>query len=51
MFALEAAGVVPPAVQRVPRQAWRNGSASTGERTLAEEVPVGSATTVWPMPC
>ena len=40
MFALEAAGVVPPAVQCVPRQAWRDGSASTGERSLAEEVPV-----------
>jgi FdhD protein len=31
---------VPPPAQCVPRQAWRNGSASTGERTLAEEVPV-----------
>jgi FdhD protein len=40
MFALEAAGVVPPAVQCVQRQAWRDGSASTGERSLAEEVPV-----------
>ena len=40
MFALEAAGVVPPAVQRVPRQAWRNGSTILGQRTLAEEVPV-----------
>jgi FdhD protein len=40
MFALEAASVVPPAVQRVPRQAWRNGSNISGERTLAEEVPV-----------
>ena len=40
MFALEAAGVMPPAVQCVPRQAWRDGSASTGERSLAEEVPV-----------
>src|SRR5205085_8180706 len=40
MFAFEAAGVVPAAVQCVPRQAWRNGSASSGERTLAEEVPV-----------
>jgi FdhD protein len=37
---LEAASVVPPAVQCVPRQAWRNGSAILGERTLAEEVPV-----------
>ena len=34
------AGVVPPAVQCVPRQTWRNGSALLGERTLAEEVPV-----------
>jgi len=34
------AGVVPSAVQYVPRQAWRNGSALLGERTLAEEVPV-----------
>src|SRR5215468_4481535 len=34
------AGVVPSAVQCVPRQAWRNGSALLGERTLAEEVPV-----------
>ena len=40
MFASEAASVVPPAVQCVPRQAWRDGSASTGERSLAEEVPV-----------
>jgi FdhD protein len=40
MFAFEAAGVVPPAAQCVPREAWRNGSASSGERTLAEEVPV-----------
>jgi len=40
MFASEPAGVVPPAVQCVPRQAWRDGSASTGERSLAEEVPV-----------
>jgi FdhD protein len=40
MFALQDAGVVPPAVQCVPRQAWRDGSASTGERILAEEVPV-----------
>jgi FdhD protein len=40
MFALEAAGAVPPAVQCVPRQAWRNGSSLIGERTLAEEVPV-----------
>lgn len=40
MLALATAGVVPPAAHRVPRQAWRNGSASTGERILAEEVPV-----------
>jgi FdhD protein len=40
MLAIETAGVVPPPAHRVPRQAWRNGSASTGERTLAEEVPV-----------
>jgi len=40
MFALEAAGVVPPAMQCVPRQAWRNGSTILGQRTLAEEVPV-----------
>ena len=40
MFALEAPWTVPPPVQCVSRQAWRNGSASTGERTLAEEVPV-----------
>src|SRR5499427_4439043 len=40
MFALEAAGVVPPPAQCVPRQAWRNGSALLGECTLAEEIPV-----------
>jgi len=40
MFAFEASRVVPPPAQRVPRQAWRNGSALMGERTLAEEVPV-----------
>jgi len=40
MFAREAPLAVPPPVRCVPRQAWRNGSASTGERTLAEEVPV-----------
>ena len=34
------AGVVPPAVQCVPRQTWRNGSALLGEHSLAEEVPV-----------
>jgi len=31
---------MPPPAQRVPRQAWRNGSTLLGERTLAEEVPV-----------
>ncbi len=40
MLVIETAGVVPPPAHRVPRQAWRNGSTSTGERTLAEEVPV-----------
>src|ERR1700730_12723853 len=40
MFALGASRVVPPPAQRLPRQAWRNGSTLTGERTLAEEVPV-----------
>ena len=40
MFALEAPRMVPPPARCVPRQAWRNGSASTGERILAEEVPV-----------
>jgi FdhD protein len=40
MLAFANAGLVPPSVQCVPRQAWRNGSASIGERTLAEEVPV-----------
>jgi FdhD protein len=40
MFALEAPRAVPRPVQSVPRQAWRDGSALLGERTLAEEVPV-----------
>ena len=40
MFAFEAPRAVPPPVQCVPRQAWRNGSTLFGERTLAEEVPV-----------
>jgi FdhD protein len=40
MFAFEAPHAVPPPVQCVPRQAWRDGSALLGERTLAEEVPV-----------
>ena len=40
MFPFEAPRAVPPPAQRVSRQAWRDGSESTGERTLAEEVPV-----------
>jgi FdhD protein len=40
MFGLETASAVPPSAQCVARQAWRNGAASLGERTLAEEVPV-----------
>jgi FdhD protein len=40
MLAFAAPRGVPPPVRCVPRQAWRSGSASTGERTLAEEVPV-----------
>jgi FdhD protein len=40
MFAIEDRSVVPPPVQCVPRQVWRNGSALIGERSLAEEVPV-----------
>ena len=40
MFALDAPWAVPPPMQCVPRQAWRNGSTLFGERTLAEEVPV-----------
>ena len=40
MSALEASQVVPLPARRVLRQAWRNGSTLTGERTLAEEVPV-----------
>ena len=40
MSALEASQVVPLPARSVLRQAWRNGSALTGERTLAEEVPV-----------
>ena len=31
---LEASRVVPPPAQRVPRQAWRNGSTLMGERAL-----------------
>src|SRR5215468_3914931 len=40
MTALVASHYMPPAAQCVARQAWRNGSALLGERTLAEEVPV-----------
>ena len=41
MFASEEASrAVPLPVQRVARQAWRNGSPLLGERVLAEEVPV-----------
>jgi FdhD protein len=40
MSALTVSHYVPPAAQRVRRQAWRNGSSLLGERTLAEEVPV-----------
>lgn len=40
MFGLETASAMPPSAQCVARQAWRNGAASLGERTLAEEVPV-----------
>jgi FdhD protein len=40
MFALEAARAVPPPMQCVLRQKWRDGSTLLGERTLAEEVPV-----------
>ena len=40
MFALEADHAVPSAMQCVARQTWRNGSETTGERILAEEVPV-----------
>ena len=40
MSALETSQVVPLPGRRVLRQAWRNGSTLTGERTLAEEVPV-----------
>ncbi len=40
MSALEASQVVPLPARRVLRQAWRNGSTLTGERALAEEVPV-----------
>lgn len=40
MFGLETASAAPPPAQCVARQAWRNGAASLGERTLAEEVAV-----------
>jgi FdhD protein len=40
MLTLEASYHAPPAAQRVARQAWHNGCALPGERTLAEEVPV-----------
>jgi FdhD protein len=40
MSALAASTCVPPAARRVPRQAWRDGANLSGERTLAEEVPV-----------
>ena len=40
MLALGAPRAVPPSVQCVPRQKWRDGSRLLGERTLAEEVPV-----------
>jgi FdhD protein len=40
MSALEASQVVPLPARSVLRQAWRNGLTLTGERTLAEEVPV-----------
>jgi FdhD protein len=40
MTALADLHCVPPAVRCVSRQAWRNNSRRSGERTLAEEVPV-----------
>ena len=40
MSELDSSYYVPAPAQRVPRQAWRNGSTLSGERTLAEEVPV-----------
>jgi FdhD protein len=40
MTALAASHSVPPAARCVSRQAWRNDSSLSGERTLAEEVPV-----------
>ena len=40
MSVLEASQVLPLPARRVLRQAWRNGSTLTGERALAEEVPV-----------
>jgi FdhD protein len=43
MFAFQTPGVAPAPVQRVTREAWRDGFASLGERSLAEEVPVAFA--------
>jgi FdhD protein len=40
MSVLEASRVAPPPARLVPRQAWRDGCTLTGERVLAEEVPV-----------
>src|SRR5215470_2495436 len=40
MSGLAASHRVPPAVRCVSRQAWHNASSLSGERTLAEEVPV-----------
>ena len=40
MVALDSLRILPSAVQCVSRQVWRKDSASTGERALAEEVPV-----------
>src|SRR5215469_7078359 len=40
MSGLAASHCVPPAVRCVSRQAWHNASSLSGERTLAEEVPV-----------
>ena len=40
LLALEAAHNIAPPVRSVRRQIWRDGSASAGERSLAEEVPV-----------
>jgi FdhD protein len=40
MLAVQDAGVVPPAVRCVPRQAWHYDATILGQRTLAEEIPV-----------